>query len=373
MAVSPKRMRCPVCERELTGIGKGVGVCPECIRERWDESRPSIEAIHSRSRESCLLPITPPKSPDGLKCKLCFHSCCLRQAENGYCSVRQGSEISLRQDGRTRARASYYYDPLPTNCVADWVCAGGTGAGYPEYAHANGPEVGFDNLAVFFEACNFNCLYCQNWRGFKQAHTRKDKWLSVADLVGAAHERTSCICYFGGDPTPQLPYALRVSETILAEHPERIFRICWETNGSMHPAWLRSMVELAIKSGGCIKVDLKAWHPQIHKALCGHDNRQTLDNFARLASWADQRPDPPLLVASTLLVPGYVDEDEVRHLAQFIAHLNPNTPYSLLGFAPHFMMDDFPTTSRAQAKRCLEAALGAGLQRVRIGNQHLLS
>jgi len=28
----------------------------------------------------------------------------------------------------------WYFDPLPTNCVADWVCPGGTGAGCPKWA-----------------------------------------------------------------------------------------------------------------------------------------------------------------------------------------------------------------------------------------------
>jgi pyruvate formate lyase activating enzyme len=305
-------------------------------------------------------------------CNLCFHQCRMGEGETGYCTVRRGSKESLRHDGRTRARVSYYYDPLPTNCVADWVCAGGTGAGYPRYAHANGPEVGFHNLAVFFEACNFNCLYCQNWRGFKQAHSFEGKWLSVQDLVCAADERSSCICFFGGDPTPQLPYALRVSERISERRPGNIFRVCWETNGSVHPAWLRRMVELSLESGGCIKVDLKAWTSETHRALCGFDNRHVLENFSKLATWMDHRPEPPLVLASTLLVPGYVNEDEVRGLAAFIARLNPYIPYSLLAFAPQFMMDDFPTTSRAQAEACLEAARGAGLRRVRVGNPHLL-
>jgi pyruvate formate lyase activating enzyme len=255
--------------------------------------------------------------------------------------------------------------------VADWVCAGGTGAGYPLYAYEKGPEAGFHNLAVFFEACNFNCLYCQNW-SFKQAHRSQRPFLSVNGLVSAVNVRTSCICYFGGDPTPQLPYALRVSEEARRKRPDTILRICWETNGSMHPAWLKRMVKLSLESGGCIKVDLKAWHPHVHRALCGCDNQQVLNNFARLAQWVPLRPEPPLLVASTLLVPGYVNEEEIGHLASFIADLNPDIPYALLAFAPQFVLDDFPTTSRAQAEACLDAAKRAGLRRVRLGNVPLL-
>jgi pyruvate formate lyase activating enzyme len=35
-----------------------------------------------------------------------------------------------------------------------------------------------------------------------------------------------------------------------------------------------------------------------------------------------QRPDPPLLLASTLLVPGYVDAEEVGRIARYIAELD---------------------------------------------------
>lgn len=37
---------------------------------------------------------------------------------------------------------SWYNDPLPTNCVVDWICPGGTGCGYPEFVHRPGTEYG---------------------------------------------------------------------------------------------------------------------------------------------------------------------------------------------------------------------------------------
>jgi pyruvate formate lyase activating enzyme len=79
-----------------------------------------------------------------------------------------------------------------------------------------------------------------------------------------------------------------------------------------------------------------------------------------------------VLVVSTTLVPGFVGEEEVSQIASFIASLNPNIPYALLAFAPQFCMEDFPTTSRAQADACLNAAKRAGLKHVRLGNRHLI-
>ena len=43
--------------------------------------------------------------------------------------------------------------------------------------------------------------------------------------------RISCVCYFGGSPEPQLPFAVRASKRILEENSEKIFRMCFEWNG----------------------------------------------------------------------------------------------------------------------------------------------
>lgn len=131
-------------------------------------------------------------------------------------------------------------------------------------------------------------------------------------------------------------------------------------------------MDLALESGGCIKFDLKAWTEGVHIALCGVSNQRTLKNFKRLSQKIAERPQPPPLVASTLLVPGYVDEEEIREIARFIASLDRTIPYSLLAFHPQFFMKDLPTTSRKHAERCLDLAQEAGLKRVRLGNLHLL-
>ena len=140
----------------------------------------------------------------------------------------------------------------------------------------------------------------------------------------------------------------------------------------MNPKLLDKMMSLSLESGGCVKFDLKAMEPNIHYALCGVDNKRTLENFARAAQRIAERPELPPLVASTLLVPGYIEAQEINAIASFIANINPDIPYALLGFHGDFLMTDLPRTSWDQANRCLEAARGAGLKRVRIGNTHIL-
>ncbi|MCP2520376.1 radical SAM protein [Candidatus Aminicenantes bacterium AC-335-B20] len=362
--------KCINCGQESILISKFLNLCAKCIKEKFEKVLPQIRKIHAISHERFGLPAEPPKSEDGIKCDFCINECIIGEGEKGYCGLRKNDGGKFKAPSGERGNLSWYYDSLPTNCVGDWVCPGGTGAGYPKFSYSEGPEYGYKNLAVFYHGCSFNCLFCQNWHFREYIESKQN--ITAYELASAVDSRTSCICYFGGDPTPQLSHAIKASRLALKMNKGRILRICWETNGSMNQRLLKKMLELSLESGGCVKFDLKAWNENLHIALCGVSNRRTLENFAYASEWIKYRKDPPLLIASTLLVPGYVDENEVYQIAKFIADLNPEIPYSLLGFYPHFYMPDLPTTSRNHAQKCREVALKAGLKKVKIGNIHLL-
>ena len=363
-------VKCRGCGQESLVISQTLELCLDCLRSDFTKFLPHIERVHEEARKPFDLPARPPEGEEAKQCKLCVNECLIGPGEKGYCGLRRNSEGKLIGANAEEGNVSWYYDPLPTNCVADWVCPGGTGVGYPEFAYRGGPEYGYKNLAVFYQACSFDCLFCQNWQ--YRLSAGQGARVSASLLADQVDEQTACICYFGGDPTPQLPHALRTSRLALERNRGRILRICWETNGSMHPSLLRQAAELSLQSGGCIMFDLKAWSEGLHIALCGVSNKRTLENFQLLAEYARERPSPPFLVASTLLVPGYIDKREISQIAQFISSLNPDIPYSLLAFYPQFMMRDLPTTSRQHAEECLAAAKAQGLKRVRIGNVHLL-
>jgi len=363
-------IKCRGCGRESFLISQALELCLDCLRSSFHQVLPYIEMVHREAREPFNLPAKPPEDEEGRQCNLCVNECLIGLGGRSYCGLRQNSEGKLIGANAEKGNVSWYYDPLPTNCVADWVCPGGTGVGYPEFAYRDGPEYGYKNLAVFYQACSFDCLFCQNWQ--YRLSASQEAAVSASSLADQVDERTSCICYFGGDPTPQLPHALRASRLALERNRGRILRICWETNGTMHPALLKKAAELSLHSGGCIKFDIKAWSEELSIALCGVTNRRTLENFELLAHYTTERPSPPFLIASTLLIPGYIDKVEVSKIASFIASLNPEIPYSLLAFHPQFLMGDLPTTSRRLAHECLEVAKEAGLKNVRIGNLHLL-
>jgi pyruvate formate lyase activating enzyme len=351
-----KQNECLACGRQSPLIASFLGACVDCIRERPEEVLPHIQKMQAETRLEFDLPTKPPDDPQGVFCPLCTNECRIPEDERGFCGLREnrGGKLIHLAGTAKKGILHWYYDPLPTNCVAAWVCPGHT-------------KYGYKNLAVFYGACSLNCLFCQNWH-YRQM-SPEGKGMSAQELADKADARTYCVCYFGGDPTPQMPHALATSR-ILAE---RGVRICWETNGTMHPKLLEKAVQLSLESGGCIKFDLKAYSESLHLALTGVSNKRTLENFARAARHIPERPEPPLVVASTLLVPGYVDAKEVSEIASFIASFDPSTPYALLGFHPHFYMPDLPRTSVRHAEEAEAAARAAGLTNVRIGNRHLLS
>jgi pyruvate formate lyase activating enzyme len=193
--------------------------------------------------------------------------------------------------------------------------------------------------------------------------------LSAVELAEVSNPTTHCVCFFGGDPASQMPHALTAARLLARKG----VAVCWETAGTSHSQLLDRALELSLATGGCIKFDLKAHDESLHVALTGASNRRTLENFTRAARRFAERPEPPPVLASTLLVPGYVDREEVGQIARFIAQISPQIPYSLLGFAPHFQMADLPYTSLEHAEAAAAAARDAGLARVRIANRHLLS
>jgi pyruvate formate lyase activating enzyme len=346
---TPKVMtKCRRCKSPFAA--RAVGLCVDCLRSLTD--RTEIAHLHDPDRQAYGLPRKPPATAGGRGCVLCANACRMAPGERGFCGLHYNKDGRLvHRAPKGSALAHMYRDPLPTNCCAAWFCAGSNERGY--------------NLAVFFYGCNFDCLFCQN---ASHKEILQAPAIGEGDMVGAALDPdVRCVCYFGGSPEPQMAYALRVSERVVEESGNSK-RICWEWNGGGNPKMVERAADLSRKSGGVIKFDLKARHPDVALALCGVDNARSFENFSRLAK---AFPDGDTLTATTLLVPYYVDAEEVSAIARFIADINPAIPYSLLIFHPDFCMDDLPVTPKKQVDECYRAAR-RHLERVNIGNIHLL-
>jgi len=239
----------------------------------------------------------------------------------------QSGELPL--PSRSRGYIRGYLDLIPTNCCNAWFCSA---------------EDNTYSYAAFFYGCTFNCLFCQNASHKSFSNNYLIDVETLADQI-YKNKKITCICYFGGTPEAQLPFTINLASRILEKIKKggenRKFRVCWEWNGSGNQDLVEKCMQIAITSGGNIKFDLKSFNEKLNLALCGVSNTRTLDNFNFLAkNYFGTRKKIHELSACTLLVPGYVNHEEVELIAKFISEINDEIPYSLLIFHGDYQMKD---------------------------------
>jgi pyruvate formate lyase activating enzyme len=374
---------CKFCGEVDKTISEILQVCRKCILEGdWNVIKSHIFLVHKQVRQLVNLPEIVPKAEKPfikLKCNYCVNECSLSEKDTSYCGLRN---IQKNKDGeltlptKSQGYIHGYIDPNPTNCCNAWFCPAGTSSGYPKYSNYKGAEFGTYSYAAFLYGCTFNCLFCQNasHKNFSERNL-----FDVESLVNqiVKNKDTTCICYFGGTPEAQLPFSINLSNKILEkvsqEDGNRKFRVCWEWNGSGNKDLIEKCMQIAIKSGGNIKFDLKTFNEKLNIALCGVSNRRTLENFKFLADnyFGTRGKDMPEMSACTLMVPGYTTYEEVELIAKYIKSINDEIPYSLLIFHGDYQMRDLGITPRKQALNSLEIAKKY-LKRVNLGNKFLL-
>lgn len=373
-STNAQKRECSLCGEEKW-ISKALGICSDCIEENFSKAKEILSDSHKQIRKEYNLPYPPPqaKGENTVNCNLCANECRIAPGQRSFCGLRKNVNGQLRSKiDAHRGFLHAYADPIPTNCCASWFCPAGTGRGYPEYANEPETEQGYQNLAVFFYGCNFDCFFCQNanHKVFKNKSPT-----NRSDLVKRVlqNKRYSCVCYFGGSPEPHLPYVLNLNRQILKKKEEnRILRICFEWNGAGNPTLVKKAAKQSLESGGIMKFDLKAPDSKLSFALSGVENKRVFNNFEMVyEKYWQKRPTVPLLTATTLLVPGYIGPDEVERIARRIARIDREIPYSLLVFHPDFKANDLPITPKKIAKESYKRA-NEHLEQVHLGNKHLL-
>ena len=133
-----------------------------------------------------------------------------------------------------------------------------------------------------------------------------------------------------------------------------------ETNGV---ALDRQGLEV-LKEGGveAFWLDIKAFDPAIHRRLTGFDNANVL------AAPALMRELGFTFEVLSLLIPGVVEEEELVRIAELVAAVDPEVPFTLLAFFPAHEMSDRRAPTHSEMMRAGEAVLRAGVKNLRLGN-----
>ena len=150
--------------------------------------------------------------------------------------------------------------------------------------------------------------------------------------------------FMGGEPTvaPSLPAILRFAKEELG-----VTTRLGHTNGSRLP--------LPDLDGA--NVGFKAFDPELHRQITGQPKALIYDNFSRAFDAGMQ------LAANLVFVPGLVGCDELENLVKFIAGLDREIPFHIMGYIPVPGQPWQPPTDAEMAEA--ESLAGTYLKQVR--------
>jgi pyruvate formate lyase activating enzyme len=207
-------MLCPEHDDGDRLISRSIGVCSDCVRKGAVEK---AQQTHEKLRHRDGLVISVPVNGK-IVCSECGNHCRLNEGDIGFCNIRIVSEGEIVDRYSKSAVVSWYFDPLPTNCVADWVCPITTNR------ELGSGKKRLKNFAVFYGSCNSDCLFCQN-ASYRTMMAKGTPLMTAEELSECADDHTACVCYFGGDPSCNPEHSVRTSNLL---NENRSITVCYE-------------------------------------------------------------------------------------------------------------------------------------------------
>lgn len=232
-----------------------------------------------------------------------------------------------------------------------------------DFSNVDGPG---NRLVVFFQGCNYNCLYCHNPETIPLAGEQAIdpacppvyQMMTAEDIVKRymkAKPFISGVTFSGGECTVQLEFLLACCVALKAQGAH----ILIDTNGQLTVQELDRL--LAVSDG--LMLDIKAIGPEAHKTLTGADNEAVLRTF-RAALLQGK-----LAEVRTVIRGSEPDALEtVAWVARALSASDREVPYRLIRYRPHgvrkAMISRLKPPTEAQMEACRQAAEKEGLTRI---------
>lgn len=114
-------------------------------------------------------------------------------------------------------------------------------------------------------------------------------------------------------------------------------------------------------------LDIKAHDPEKHRWLTGCAN----DRILKLPGELTQRGF--VLEVLSLFIPGFVETDELKKIAQTLKEVDPTIPFTILAFFPEHQMKEYRSPSVVEMVEAYGAVKTLGLRNIRLGNVGLFA
>ncbi len=169
----------------------------------------------------------------------------------------------------------------------------------------------FKRANVHNYGCNFRCRGCS----YKLKNCgQKIKPIGLEKIKKALKKLDiERVHFVGGEPTtnPKLPGLINFVKNNL-----KVYACLGHTNGS-------NIVDVDESN-----VSIKSYTDRLHVDYTGASNTAVLKNFEKV-----YKMDIKMKVSS-VFIPDYVDNDEIEKIAKFVADIDENIPYHLVGYLP---------------------------------------
>lgn len=259
------------------------------------------------------------------------------------------------------------------NCrLCPWECGVNRLEGERGICRVGIPEVAYTGLtpvlktyAVTLLGCSFRCIYCNAYRisqypdsgwmyrGYVKPKLMVKEALKSFQTNFARKIGVKKLSFTGGEPSIHTPYLEEVVAQMREQLPD--LEVGLATNGFCTPKTMKRLEELS----KYINFEIKAFDSELHQAITGAPSEPVLEN----AEWMALNHPEKIRVFRTVVIPG-INDREIQKIASFIRDVDPDLPYRLVGFRPHFMLYYHPAPSRNFMQKLVEECRKLGLENV---------
>ena len=195
------------------------------------------------------------------------------------------------------------------------------------FSNVDGPG---NRLSIFFQGCNFDCLYCHNPETIEVFGENKVpeeiSVMEIDDILKEIEEVApfiSGITVSGGECSLQWKFLTELFKAVKKRWGRMTCFV--DSNGSI-PLWTEDKKEF-LSVTDKIMLDIKAFDEKDHILMVGVSNENVIKNFKFLVEIGK------IYEVRTVIVPEIIDNEKtVDNISKLIAEYDKNLKYKLLRF-----------------------------------------
>ncbi len=278
------------------------------------------------------------ETPKGIKCKLCPHTCILKEGEVGQCRTRKNIDGVLYCLAYGNPCA-IHVDPIEKKPLNHFL-------------------PGSRSLSIATAGCNLACLNCQNWQISQKSPEETNNYTLMPDDVVEMAQEKQCksISYTYTEPIVYYEYMYGTARRAT----EKGIRNVMVSAGYIEEKPLRDLCPVI----DAANIDLKSFSNEIYEML----NAGSLEPILRTLKIL--KNEGVWLEITNLIVPDRTDDfNMIKKMCDWLFENGfENVPLHFSRFTPMYKLNHLPSTQVDVIDKAHDIAKNAGLKYVYVGN-----